>query len=160
MYVRRPCSCTVARGLSVRKEKKGIAKKRYTAPMYGAHVRLKVFIVEKKRKEKDHKKIGVRRHFLQARPSRRHPIGKNMFCRLYFAATSGVCLIAAGFQKKLQSQCAHVPLADDSRPHAGDGCSRLARAWGCRVRRPPRRREVVCRAACHNRFSQKQICAR
>jgi hypothetical protein len=29
-----------------------------------------------------------------------------LFCRLYFAATSGVCLIrsgAAGFQKKLQS---------------------------------------------------------
>ena len=56
MYVRRPCPCTVARGLSVRKEKKRIAKKRYTAPMYGAHVRLKVFIVEKKRKEKDHGK--------------------------------------------------------------------------------------------------------
>ena len=102
MYVRRPCSCTVARGLSVRKEKKGIAKKRYTAPMYGAHVRLKVFIVEKKRKEKDHKKIGVRRHFLQARPSRRHPIGKNMFCRLYFAATSGVCLIAAEKRVRLR----------------------------------------------------------
>jgi hypothetical protein len=30
-----------------------------------------------------------------------------LFCRLYFAATSGVCLIrsgAAGFQKKLHSQ--------------------------------------------------------
>jgi hypothetical protein len=29
---------TVAHGLSVRKEKKRVAKKRYTAPMYGAHV--------------------------------------------------------------------------------------------------------------------------
>jgi hypothetical protein len=35
------------------------------------------------------------------------PLYSVLFCRLYFAATSGVCLIrsgAAGFPKKLHSQ--------------------------------------------------------
>ena len=49
VYVRRPC--TVAHGLSVRKEKEIIAKKRYTAPMsmYGG-------VKEKKRKDKTRSK--------------------------------------------------------------------------------------------------------
>jgi hypothetical protein len=46
----------VSHGLSVRKEKKRIAKKSYTAPIYGAHVGLKVFLLEKKRKQEDHGK--------------------------------------------------------------------------------------------------------
>ena len=50
MYVRRPCPCTVAHGLYVRKQKERIAKKRYTAPMskYGGGKKK-----EKKRKEKN-----------------------------------------------------------------------------------------------------------
>jgi len=54
MYVRRPCPCTVAHGLSVRKGKERIAKKRYTAPMSNVRGGGKEK-KEKKRKEKKRK---------------------------------------------------------------------------------------------------------